>query len=109
MSGVMVLNEYFTKAEFPIWCAITCVVLLFLCVLFVITGVEADNGYVFFIGLFSGIALMAVFVYGIYLSEQQSTTKEYQVTISDNVSMTEFMEKYEIINVDGKIYTIRDK
>lgn len=34
---------------------------------------------------------------------------QYKVTISEEVSMTEFYEKYEIIDVDGAIYTIREK
>lgn len=34
---------------------------------------------------------------------------KYKVVISEEVSMTEFYEKYEIIDVDGAIYTIRDK
>ena len=33
---------------------------------------------------------------------------QYKVTISDEVSMTEFLERYEIIEQDGKIFTIRD-
>lgn len=34
---------------------------------------------------------------------------EYQVTIDESVSMIEFYERYEIINVEGEIYTIREK
>lgn len=34
---------------------------------------------------------------------------KYKVTISEEVSMVEFYEKYEIIDVDGMIYTIREK
>ena len=34
---------------------------------------------------------------------------EYQVTIGENVSITEFYEKYEVIDQNGKIWTIRDK
>ena len=34
---------------------------------------------------------------------------EYQVTIDDSVSMNEFYEKYEIVEVNGKIYTIKIK
>ena len=34
---------------------------------------------------------------------------EYQVTIGDNVSITEFYEKYEVIDQNGKIWTIREK
>ena len=33
---------------------------------------------------------------------------KYKVTISEEVSMTEFYEKYEIIDVDGAIYTIKE-
>lgn len=38
-----------------------------------------------------------------------SDNKEYQVTISDDVKMQEFNAKYDIIKVEGKIYTIREK
>jgi hypothetical protein len=34
---------------------------------------------------------------------------EYKVTIDDSVSMNEFNERYEIIEVEGKIYTIKEK
>lgn len=34
---------------------------------------------------------------------------QYKVTISDEVQMNEFFERYEIIEQDGKIYTIREK
>ena len=33
----------------------------------------------------------------------------YKVTISDEVSMNEFMNKYEILNQDGKIYTVKER
>lgn len=33
----------------------------------------------------------------------------YKVTISDEVSMNEFMGKYEILNQDGKIYTVKER
>lgn len=34
---------------------------------------------------------------------------QYKVTISDDVSMNSFLERYEIIDQEGKIYTVRDK
>lgn len=33
----------------------------------------------------------------------------YQVTITDEVKMTEFNERYEILDQEGKIYTVREK
>ena len=34
---------------------------------------------------------------------------QYKVMISDEVSINEFLEKYEIIDTEGKIYTVREK
>ena len=36
-------------------------------------------------------------------------TNEYKVTISDEVSMNDFIAKYEIIDQEGKIYTVRER
>lgn len=32
----------------------------------------------------------------------------YKVTISDEVSMNDFLERYEILDQEGKIYTVRE-
>ena len=34
---------------------------------------------------------------------------QYKVTISDEVTMTDFYEHYEVIDQDGKIFTVREK
>lgn len=49
---------------------------------------------------------------GFIFSERESDTVdyiEYKVTIEDSVSMNEFLGKYEIINQEGKIYTVKEK
>lgn len=33
----------------------------------------------------------------------------YKVVISDEVSMNEFIERYEILEQDGKIYTVKER
>ena len=33
----------------------------------------------------------------------------YKVTIDDSVSMNEFLEKYEILDQEGKIYTVKER
>ena len=38
----------------------------------------------------------------------KSYETQYKVTISDEVSMNEFLERYEIIEQEGKIYTVRE-
>lgn len=34
---------------------------------------------------------------------------QYQVIVDDSVSMNEFQNKYEIIKVEGKIYTVKER
>ena len=34
---------------------------------------------------------------------------EYKITISDEVSMNDFLEKYEIIDQEGKIFTVKER
>lgn len=57
-----------------------------------------------FIGMFAGFLFGTVI--GIAEIEYYPT---YKVTISDEVSMNEFMGKYEILNQDGKIYTVKER
>ena len=56
------------------------------------------------IGMVAGLLLGTVV--GIVEIEYYPT---YKVTISDEVSMNEFMDKYEILNQDGKIYTVKER
>ena len=66
-------------------------------------------------GSFGGAIVGLVFVgFGIFLNwvvidETIKPTPIYKVLVSDSVSMNEFYSKYEILNVEGKIYTIEPK
>lgn len=58
----------------------------------------------------------AMFVFGLvftllfYKIENPVSYKiQYQVTADDSVSLNEFLEKYDIISIDGKIYTVEEK
>lgn len=69
-----------------------------------------DWGILFFlitlgiiIGLFFAAILSPLF------ATPKTYKNQYKVTISDEVSMNDFLEKYEIIDQEGKIYTIREK
>ena len=42
-------------------------------------------------------------------TEQPTGEYEYKVTISDEVSMNDFLEKYEIIDQEGKIFTVKER
>ena len=34
---------------------------------------------------------------------------QYKITISDEVPMNDFLERYEIVSQEGKIYTVRER
>ena len=56
----------------------------------------------FFLGL-------SIFLSWTVIDETTNPTPIYKVLVSDSVSMNEFYSKYEILNVEGKIYTIKPK
>lgn len=56
------------------------------------------------IGMVAGLLLGTVV--GIAELEYYPT---YKVIISDEVSVNEFMDKYEILNQDDKIYTVKER
>lgn len=66
-------------------------------------------------GSFGGATIGLLFLgIGVFLSwtvinEAINPTPVYRVLVSDSVSMNEFYSKYEILKVDGKIYTIEPK
>lgn len=59
------------------------------------------------IGIIIGVLLAAMI--GDMAEIPIEYTNQYKVTISDEVSMNEFTEKYDIISQEGRIYTVREK
>ena len=43
------------------------------------------------------------------LSKTDISHIEYKVIIDDSVSMNEFLDKYEILDQEGKIYTVKER
>ena len=101
LNGVEVLNGKYINKELPMW-------LLGITVLFLVVGVCCLFREEL-IGLISLLCCFICLVCGIVYMQQPSNIKQYQVTISEDVNMTEFNERYEVIKVEGKIYTIREK
>lgn len=55
------------------------------------------------------ISIMLGGAFGMILNIPIEYITEYKVIVSDEVNFNEFQEKYEIINQEGKIYTVREK
>ena len=64
-----------------------------------------------FFALFTLIGL-AVGGFGFLISRHETDTVdyiEYKVAVSDEVNFTDFMDKYEILDQEGKIYTVKER
>lgn len=59
----------------------------------------------------SGIILGLIFggISGDEFADPTEYETHYKVTISDEVSMNDFLERYEILDQEGKIYTVRER
>ena len=105
MEGIEILSQEVCN-EFNIRACFACVIL------FMIIGMAFDfckdlsDGVV---GALLGI-ILGIFIYAIIFEAiMPEKYIKYNVTISESVSMTEFNDRYEIIDVYGKIYTIRER
>ena len=54
-------------------------------------------------GAFFGVLL------GANVEEYADTVPTYKVTVSDTISINEFYERYEVLEQDGKIFTIKER
>lgn len=116
MNGIEILNKV------PIYEATS-----FSIVFFLLLGIIAIVGY-FLIGCRSDLVsiiglcscpisfclLMTVWVASVTLDKipiltEESGRYEYECIINDDVSFKELYDKYEIVEQNGKIWTIRDK
>ncbi len=121
MNGVEILSqaEVATSTAFnwtAFWVSIGVTFLFgFICVLIYqfkdygcVDWSDVGEGIVFgsLMGCFGAIIGLGL---GFGLSKPTEFETQYKVIISDEVSMNEFLEQYEIIDQEGKIYTVREK
>lgn len=60
------------------------------------------------IGIFFGILCGGLIGQAIFAKPIDYET-QYKITISDEVLMNEFLDQYEVLDQDGKIFTVREK
>ena len=109
MEGIEVLNEFVVDISALGYIAIIPGAIFFIFCL--ICGVMAclDSCPGPGIALFA-LSIVCVFLFGLGVGIVKTPPEtHYQVIIDESVPMTQFYEKYEIIEQNGKIYTIREK
>ena len=108
MDGVIILNSYETLTNASgiilvfVWGPVFAV--LTLCFLYLFIKDNHSISTAIFI-IIAGALAVILFC---NIPEKKYETR-YQVTVDDSVSMNEFQSKYEIIEVEGKIYTVRER
>lgn len=111
MNGVEILNTYEVEIDhyinwhspYLIWTIISIIAAIVFLV-WLLYWLDGDP----IVGVFAGFAFIAPLMLALQLSEPIYET-HYDVIISDEVSMVEFNEKYEVIEVKGKIYEVKER
>lgn len=116
IEGVTVLNEIVIYKDVPAIISILTIIAIVggaLIIGMALADLGLGDNIGFFIKLIIGIVLIILGIIGlVYINKiikQPTGDYEYQVSIDDTVVMSEFYENYEVIDVQGKIYTIREK
>ena len=79
---------------------------IFLIVVFILCTIDGTGGDIFFIAaIFVGMLSLFIFAH----TKPAKTINTYSVIIDDSVLMTEFYNKYEVLDIQGKIFTITER
>ena len=109
MDGVIILNSYESLTNFDsiLLMSILCAWFLAAAIvaLFALLKYGCDSWKEFAILI---ICVVLAIVCVCLIPEDKYETC-YQVTVDNSVSMNEFQNKYEIIEVEGKIYTVKER
>lgn len=111
MNGVTILNTYNKYISGPgiNGAVIFFIILIILCILsFIICIKDKDNDAPCFLVVAIIFSLIA---YGFYChgNPTYSSYEAYRITIDDTVLFNEFNQKYEIIDQEGSIYTVKER
>jgi hypothetical protein len=106
MTGINILAEYMAGGT-PVAVVVISSILTVLGLIIFIVGIALEWGDdVTGVGcLLFVISLVLLFI-AVFNAEPEHT--RYKVTISDDVNLVEFLERYEILDTEGEIYTIRE-
>lgn len=111
MAGVEILSsETIYNSFIPIGLAIVGLILgiCFLIIFGLTSYCDAPILTIIF-GIMGFVLFIISFFGGSIKNKNNIDYIEYKVTVEDSVSMTEFLDKYEILETEGKIYIIKEK
>ena len=113
MNGVEILNEYAVNIT-PAWVIVVCMLGIIGAIIFAVTMEGCISEVAEWICLVCAILCITTsLIVGLVATctdhFKEYSHIEYKVTIDDSVPMNEFLDKYEIIDQEGKIYTVKER
>ena len=110
MNGVEILSsETIYNTILPEWCLTLGLIGAFIFIYVTIQLFANCYDIAPWISLVVVIAFTVVAILSGIPNKNNVDRTEYKVTIDDSVSMNEFLYKYEILDQEGKIYTVKEK
>lgn len=108
MNGVTILQTVTPIASTTVLIACLCgIVAVITLVLAIVSYADFDNiKWAIAFGIVSVIAIISVIV---DLNHPMYDKSQYQVIVDDSVSMTEFIQRYNIIEQEGITYWVTEK
>ena len=115
MDGVQILNQFEVVIETALNSHVLLAGIITGILIALISGIVFELGYndwkMFWI-VFGVVAMVLSPIIGLSGAKRFSESKvetHYEVSINEKVNMAEFMDKYEILETRGAIYTVREK
>ena len=107
MTGVEILDTFTVETALPIELFIMRIVFTFAVVFVMCLCANCTTLFSFIVALIAAasVALASLPI----TSKNPEKETRYEVIVSDEVNFNEFNEKYEILDQDGKIYTVRER
>ena len=113
MPGVEILNTTIHYKEvLPTWVIIVIIAIIVIPAVASLIGEIQDKDLLSTIGRISlifGLCVALLMGTKIRQTTNQIDYIEHEVLINDSVSLTEFLDKYEILDQEGKIYTVKER
>ena len=110
MNGVEILSsETIYNTFLPAWILVISMVALFMLVILTVYWLCENRRFMAMLGIIASVGCILVATMACCINKNDIHHIEYKVTIDDSVSMNEFLDKYEIIDQEGKIYTVKER
>ena len=110
MTGVEILSsEAIYNTILPEWCIGVGLGCGFIFVMLMVIFIVNERGIGVILSIIAIIASIVVAGLGDTTNTNSVHHIELKVTIDDSVSMNEFLDKYEILDQEGKIYTVKER